>query len=173
MFGGTIWVLLSRRSTHQVNRKMLTVACLLLVFSTVVSVSFVLLDKHRTEIHSFLGSIQHLAIHIIRAMDGLILYRDTYPGGPIGYFSDVSQWTFVSKNHVYTAQTLIGDGVIVSLVPVEIGFVHSLNALQLYRCYVVWQSKLVMTLPVLFWLAAGGSCATCFGVTEISNDFRK
>lgn len=47
-------------------------------------------------------------------MEGLILLRDTYPGGPIGYFSDVSQWTFVYKNYVYTVQTLIGDGVVVS-----------------------------------------------------------
>jgi hypothetical protein len=54
-------------------------------------------------------------IHIFRIMDGLILYRDTYRGGPSAYFSNVSQWTFVSKNYVYTAQTLAGDGVIVSL----------------------------------------------------------
>lgn len=47
-------------------------------------------------------------------MEGLILYRDTYQGGPVAYFSNVSQWTFLSKNHVYTAQTLIGDGVVVS-----------------------------------------------------------
>ncbi|KAF8553469.1 hypothetical protein OG21DRAFT_1441794 [Imleria badia] len=114
MFGGTIWVLFSRRSTHRPNHTMLTVAFLLLVLSTA-----------------------HLAIHIIRVMEGLIMYRDTYRGGPIAYFSDVSQWTFVSKNHVYTAQTLIGDSVI------------------LYRCYMVWQSKLIMILPVLLWFSAG------------------
>jgi hypothetical protein len=33
MFGGTIWVLSSRRSAH---REMCTIACLLLVLSTVV-----------------------------------------------------------------------------------------------------------------------------------------
>ncbi|KAH0833429.1 hypothetical protein J3R83DRAFT_12542 [Lanmaoa asiatica] len=38
-------------------------------------------------------------------------------------------------NYVYTAQTLIGDAVI------------------LYRCYAVWQSKLVMILPMLLWCA--------------------
>jgi hypothetical protein len=57
-------------------------------------------------------------------MEGLILYRDTYPGGPVAYFSDVSQWTFVAKNCVYTAQTLIGDGVVVSFVYVETGLIH-------------------------------------------------
>lgn len=43
-------------------------------------------------------------------MEGLLLFRDT----AIVYFSDVSHWTFVSKNYVYAAQTLIGDGVVVS-----------------------------------------------------------
>jgi len=112
MFATTIWTLLSQRSTHTLNRKMFTAACALLLVSTA-----------------------HLVIDIIRIMEGLILYRDTYPGGPVAYFSDVSQWTFVSKNYVFTAQTLIGDGVV------------------LYRCYAVWQSKLVMILPVLLWCA--------------------
>lgn len=39
MFGGTIWVLFSRRSTHRPNHKMLTVTFLLLALSTVVRVS--------------------------------------------------------------------------------------------------------------------------------------
>ena len=46
-------------------------------------------------------------------MYGLILYRDTFPGGPVAYFADVSQWTFYAKNQVYIAQTVVGDGVIV------------------------------------------------------------
>ena len=63
-------------------------------------------------------------IDIIRIMEGLILYRDTYPGGPVGYFADMSQWTFVSTNYLYTAQTLIGDGVVVSFVFVEMSLIH-------------------------------------------------
>ena len=114
MFGGTIWTLLSRRSTHPVNRKMFTVACALLLCSTVVGVSSISWIGFGTEI-DLSWVIQHLVIHIIRVMYGLILYRDTWPGGPVGYFSDVSQWTFTVKNHVYTVQTLIGDGVIVSV----------------------------------------------------------
>jgi len=107
MFGATIWTLLSYTHQLPVDRKMVTVACALLLCSTV-----------------------HFIIDIIRVTDGLILYRDT---GPVAYFADVSQWTFVAKNYVFTAQTLIGDGVV------------------LYRCYMVWQSKLVMILPVLLW----------------------
>ncbi|KAG9313806.1 hypothetical protein JVU11DRAFT_6167 [Chiua virens] len=90
---------------------MVTVACSLLLFSTV-----------------------HFMIDIIRIVQGLILYRDT-PTGPTGYFADVSQWTFIAKNYIYTVQTLIGDGV------------------MLYRCYAVWQSKLIMILPGLLWCA--------------------
>ena len=40
MFGATIWTLLSHQSNEQANRKMLTVACALLVCSTAVCVSF-------------------------------------------------------------------------------------------------------------------------------------
>ena len=34
-----------------------------------------------------------------------------------------------------------------------------LTPLQLYRCYAVWRSKLVMILPVLLWCAVFGTCA--------------
>lgn len=61
--------------------------------------------------------------HIIRVMCGLILYRDTHPGGPIRYFSDVSQWAFNVKNYIYVVQTLIGDGVIVSFAFSEMNLV--------------------------------------------------
>ncbi|KAI9573071.1 hypothetical protein HD554DRAFT_2013575 [Boletus coccyginus] len=118
MFGGTIWALLSQRSTLRVNHKMLVAACSLLLFSTAVRLS-------------------HLAIDILRIMEGL-LYRNSYPGESIAYFADVSHWTFVSKNYVYAAQTLIGDGVVI------------------YRCYAVWQYKPAMVLPALLWCAVGG-----------------
>ena len=69
-------------------------------------------------------SIQHLVIDIIRVMEGLILYRDTYLGGPVAFFSNVSQWTFVAKNYVFTAQTLVGDGVVVSFLYIDIKLDH-------------------------------------------------
>ena len=39
-----------------------------------------------------------------------------------------------------------------------------MSILQLYRCYVVWQSKLVMVLPVLLWCSVGGTGAVVLGV---------
>jgi hypothetical protein len=114
MFGGTMWTLLSQRSIQQLNRKMFAVACALLVVSTA-----------------------HLVVHIIRVMFGLILYRDTFPGGPAAYFLDVSEWTWNAKNHIYVVQSLIGDGVI------------------LYRCYAVWQTVYILIVPMILWCVAG------------------
>jgi len=118
MFGGTIWALSSQRSTRRLNRKMFTAACSLLLFSTV-----------------------HLVIDIIRIMEGFLSFRDSESS--LLYFSNVSHWTFVSKNYVYAAQTLIGDGVL------------------LYRCYAVWQSKLAMIFPALFWCTAAVTGFAC------------
>jgi len=116
MYGATVWVLLSGWSTHRINRIMFVVACLFLWCSTV-----------------------HLIIDIIRIIEALILYRDTYPGGPTAFLSNVSQWTFVSKNYVYAIQTIIADSVI------------------LYRCYMVWHSKLIMIVPIILWCGAGAA----------------
>ena len=122
MFGGTIWQLVARRSTQKVNRKMLTAACLLLLCSTVVRIPFQFLSMSNDRRLSPLV-IQHLIIDIIRIIEGLILYRDTYPGGPTSFFASVSQWTFVSKNYLYTVQSLIGDGVMVSFIFVKMNVI--------------------------------------------------
>ena len=119
------------------------------------------LDKQRTEIE--LLGIQHIIVHIIRVMYGLILYRDTWPGGPVGYFSDVSEWTFNVKNHLYIFQSLIGDAVMVSVFLCRDKLGRLLISLQLYRVYMVWQSKLILIPPLILWCAAGGMCITRFG----------
>ena len=41
------------------------------------------------------------------------MYRGTFHGGPVAFFEDVSQNTFVVKSIIYTFQTLLGDGVMV------------------------------------------------------------
>lgn len=65
--------------------------------------------------------------------DGLVKYRDTYPGGPAAFFADISQETYVIKHALYALQTLVADGVVI------------------YRCYVVWQSVQVIILPSMLW----------------------
>jgi hypothetical protein len=52
-------------------------------------------------------------LDIIRTEYGLVKYRNTYPGGPVAYFADVSQGTYAIKNSIYVVQTLLGDAVAV------------------------------------------------------------
>lgn len=118
MFIGTSWALFHRNISRAANLRMVTVACSLLLFSTA-----------------------HVIIDIIRTEEGLVQQRSTFPGGPIPFFSDVAQWSFVYKNLLYTLQTLVGDGVVI------------------YRCYVVWQSWYIIIIPCVMWCSVAATGA--------------
>ncbi|KAJ7261271.1 hypothetical protein B0H12DRAFT_345486 [Mycena haematopus] len=130
MFIGTLWVLFRGQTWSQVNRPMVIVACLLFTLSTI-----------------------HLGVDINRLNTGLIVLRNTYPGGPQAFFANPSENSFVFKNAVYSFQTCLGDGVVI------------------YRCYKVWNTVWVLILPIMLWLAvavtAAGSVYTC---TQPSTD---
>ncbi|KAI9461350.1 hypothetical protein HD554DRAFT_2292026 [Boletus coccyginus] len=123
LFIATIWTL-----TY--DRAMISVAVVLLVLSTA-----------------------HMVVDIVRLDEGLVKYRDTFPGGPVAFFGDVTQNTFVIKNAIYALQTLVGDGVVI------------------YRCYVVWQSIWIIVLPAVLWclVAATGVCAL-YSVSQATSD---
>jgi len=53
-----------------------------------------------------------MVVDIVRTDEGLVKYRYTFPGGPLAFFADISQYTYVVKNAIYTLQTLVGDGVV-------------------------------------------------------------
>ncbi|KAJ6620362.1 hypothetical protein B0H10DRAFT_2022550 [Mycena sp. CBHHK59/15] len=89
MFIATLWILLRGRS--KVNKPMVVVACLLFILSTI-----------------------HLGVDINRLNSGLIVFRDSYPGGPPAWFANPTDPLFF--------QTALGDGVVI------------------YRCYMVWRS---------------------------------
>ncbi|KAH9896054.1 hypothetical protein C8Q73DRAFT_824055 [Cubamyces lactineus] len=118
MFGVTLHILKenSRRAGREPNYKMVSLSVALLVCSTA-----------------------HMIIDFVRACRGLVLKRDSYPGGPIAFFAQPSEWTFIAKNAVYTVQTFLGDGILI------------------YRCYVVWQSWLVVAFPIVLWLFSAAS----------------
>ncbi|KAF8835804.1 hypothetical protein BDN67DRAFT_974912 [Paxillus ammoniavirescens] len=120
MFIGTMWTLMPRRMNGGASKRMVMVACSLLLFSTA-----------------------HMVIVIIRIEEGLVQQRDTFPGGPIAFFSDVTQWSFISKKALYMLQTLVGDGVVI------------------YRCYVVWQSFWVIAIPLMLWLSVAVTGVGC------------
>ncbi|KAG2337611.1 hypothetical protein BDR05DRAFT_970030 [Suillus weaverae] len=119
MFIGTIWTFTYKKRMRDVNRPIAAVAVLLFLLSTT-----------------------HIVLGIIRIEEGLVKYRDTFPGGPVAFFADVKQEMFVVKSAVNVMQTLLGDGVVI------------------YRCYVVWQSVRVIILPCLMWCAVA-VCGTC------------
>lgn len=54
-----------------------------------------------------------MVIDIIRLNDGLVKYRDTFPGGPVGFFTDIIQKLYATKIAIYNLQTLLADGVVV------------------------------------------------------------
>ena len=109
MFVGTMWALTHKRRMQEINRPIVAVAILLLLLSTSVSLSPPTFDI-------ILISIEHIIVDIVRVEEGLVRYRDTFPGGPPAFFADVAQVTFVIKNAIYVMQTLLGDGVVVSSV---------------------------------------------------------
>ncbi|KAG1831965.1 hypothetical protein DFJ58DRAFT_242761 [Suillus subalutaceus] len=119
MFVGTIWTFTYKHRTRDVNRPMAAVATLLFLLSTA-----------------------DMVLVIIQVEDGLVKYRDAYPGGPETFFANFRQETFIAKNVIYTLQTLLGDGVVI------------------YRCYALWQSVWVIILPCILWcgIAAFGIC---------------
>ncbi|KAG1751700.1 hypothetical protein EDD22DRAFT_1044782 [Suillus occidentalis] len=75
MFMGTIWSLTYKQHMRDINRPIVAVAILLFILSTA-----------------------HIVVCIIRVEDGLVKYRNTYPGGP---------------HALYILQTLLADGVVI------------------------------------------------------------
>ncbi|KAG2134045.1 uncharacterized protein EDB93DRAFT_1092967 [Suillus bovinus] len=134
LFVGTMWTLTWKQRMQDVNRPIAIVAILLLIISTA-----------------------HIVVNIIRVEDGLVKYRDTYPGGPVAFFADPSQPTLSILHALYILQTLLADGVVI------------------YRCYVVWQSILVVILPCMLWCSVAVTGVFVIysysAVTNITGDF--
>jgi hypothetical protein len=134
LFIGTIWSLAAKQRIQSVNRPIATVAILLFILSTA-----------------------HMIVNIIRVEDGLVKYRDTYPGGPVAFFADPAQITLLILRGLYVLQTLLADGVVI------------------YRCYIVWQSVYIIILPCMLWcsVAATGISVvyTYSQAASVSTDF--
>ncbi|KAF8548458.1 hypothetical protein OG21DRAFT_1449085 [Imleria badia] len=118
LFGGTVWALTHGRSKDEINWSVALVALILTILSTI-----------------------HVAVDIQRLVVGFITKANFFPGGPTGFFADVTQRTFIIKHTVYVLQTLLGDGVVI------------------YRCYVVWQRFGVIMLPAVLWCATSATSA--------------
>ncbi|KAG2051776.1 hypothetical protein BDR06DRAFT_573235 [Suillus hirtellus] len=112
MFIGTVWALTYKRRMREVNRPVAVVAVLLLLVSTA-----------------------HIIMTLIHVENGLVKYRDTWPGGPAAFFTDITEETYVIKHALYISQTVLADG------------------LMIYRCYALWRSIRVIIVPSFLWCA--------------------
>jgi hypothetical protein len=53
-----------------------------------------------------------MVVGIIHVENGLVKYRNTFPGGPVAFFADLQE-IFVVKNAILVLEILLGDGVVV------------------------------------------------------------
>ena len=112
MFIGTVWVLTRKQGNHASNWKRLSIAIILLVLSTTVS-SFADTRGPISLPNNPCLFFKHVVVDIVRIDEGLVKFRNTFPGGPVAFFEDIAQHTFVIKNALFTLQTLLGDAVVV------------------------------------------------------------
>ncbi|KAF9451549.1 hypothetical protein P691DRAFT_662941 [Macrolepiota fuliginosa MF-IS2] len=124
MFLLSYWSLVHRRPPgRRLNKGMLGVSVTMFVLATI-----------------------HVTINFIRILLAFIQYG----GSTHSYWNRLSEPTHVFGSTVYTAQTIVGDGVAARLSPI-----------LLYRCYVVWSRRpTYIVLPGLFFL---GSIVTGIG----------
>lgn len=130
MFIGTVWALTYKRRMRDVNRPVAVVTVLLLLVSTA-----------------------HIIMTIIHVENGLVKYRDTWPGGPAAFFTDITEETYVIKHALYISQTVLADG------------------LMIYRCYALWRSVRVIIVPSLLWCAvAVTGIRAVYGTSQATSD---
>ncbi|KAH8079073.1 hypothetical protein BXZ70DRAFT_652915 [Cristinia sonorae] len=115
MFLLTMFIFLRDRRRRPLNYGMVAAACSLIILATM-----------------------EFAVNIVRVVKGCINDGPNYPTGIEGWFSDVSEQTFVMKSGLYNTQTLILDAVVI------------------YRAYTVWQKWWVVVPPCLAWLGLLG-----------------
>ena len=108
MFMLAMFIMLRDRRRRHVNYYMVTAGCALLVLATAVRA---LECQHA---HTLTCNLQEMGVNIARVYQGFISRGPFMPGGPEGYFADVSTTTFVTKSCLYNAQTLVLDAVVVS-----------------------------------------------------------
>lgn len=154
-----MWTFTYKQRIRDINRPVVVVATLLFVLSTAVS----FLSHSRCHL---LKAPKHMIVGVIRLEDGLVKHGTTFHGGSAGFFADVTQQTFATKNTIITLQTLLGDGVVVSSFAAASSNTSLLTRNffpfpfpfreKIYRCYVVWQSVWIIILPCMMWCGVAG-----------------
>ncbi|KAI9058981.1 hypothetical protein FKP32DRAFT_1614473 [Trametes sanguinea] len=124
------------------------------VFMFSLAMWIMLRDRHERQVNYALVAAgcslitlatAEMAVNITRVFQGFITKGPSLEGGPEAYFAVVSDPTFVTKSVLYNVQTLILDAVVI------------------YRTYVVWQSGLIVLLPIIGWCGLLGERASMSG----------
>jgi hypothetical protein len=107
-----------------------------------------------------------MVLVIIEVEDGLMKYRNMFPGGPESFFTDLLQEIFIAKNVIYTLQTLLGDGVVVGSF-----FICQCKALAAYRTFLSDKRFIdVMSFGNLSGLSSYHAC--CGAVSQVSLQYQ-
>ncbi|KAF5324158.1 hypothetical protein D9619_011119 [Psilocybe cf. subviscida] len=154
MYMLTIWILLQKGRHRNINWKMISAACALLVLATA-----------------------EMIVNIVRITEGFVSVGPGLPGGPEEYFQNVAETTFVIKSmawwYVYSFPVLF----LLPLLPLHPIFFprhlfwahrayiphnevprlchrdhaapHSVPII--YRTYIVWQSIVPVLVPIFGW----------------------
>ncbi|KAI0739380.1 hypothetical protein C8Q80DRAFT_178602 [Daedaleopsis nitida] len=85
-------------------------------------------------------STAEMGVNVARLYEGFITKGPALPGGPESYFSFGAAATYIVKSCLYNAQTIILDAVVI------------------YRAFVVWQNYFVIAVPFLGWCGLVASC---------------
>ncbi|KAF8589099.1 hypothetical protein K439DRAFT_1612997 [Ramaria rubella] len=107
LFVVTIWVLIYHRKSENLNKRLVATSTMMMIFGTI-----------------------HLAVDLERILEGFINQRDA-PGGPIGYFAKLFEWSHVFKTAIFAIQTVLAD------------------SFATYRCYVVWNRLWAVAIPAM------------------------
>jgi hypothetical protein len=112
MYGLTIRELLFTGANGKLtrNHRMAWLATAFLVLSTAVSCKC--LTSHFL-IQLIFTITQHAMVDLIRLNEGLVNQRNTFKGGPNGFFADATQEYFLIRSGIYITQTLLADAVVV------------------------------------------------------------
>jgi len=112
----TVYVLRKRAresANKGLSRVMMGTAVAMYVLATMVTSSFNHIEPFI--LIAFLSQHQHVGVNFSRIIKAFIIYSDE-PGGPGAYFNQLSNFTNIFGSAIYMAQTILGDGFVVSCV---------------------------------------------------------
>ncbi|KAF7359635.1 hypothetical protein MVEN_00687400 [Mycena venus] len=106
-----------------------------------------------TSIAMFIIATMHIALNGYRAITGYVDFAST-PGGPVAFVGLISSWHHITKDVLYTCQSILGD------------------AMAVYRCWILWNRDykfVLLPFCLLLMSAVSGSMVTILFATSDPN----